>query len=182
MHKNVGTTDAMIRITGGLLGLAYGVGKMSRRPYNTPWLLLAFSAMKVAEGVTRVCPMYSAMGVNTVKANGMQNIMDKAKQKGIQAVMNQVTRSMSMTGSSEKAKENNDQTMSQDKYNQSATANSRTDTFNTTSATTVSGNDFSRKSQLTAEDEQLERAAREFISYRSQEKNEQKSNTYPTYS
>lgn len=173
MHKNVGTTDAMIRITGGLLGLAYGVGKMSRRPYNTPWLLLAFSAMKVAEGVTRVCPMYSAMGVNTVKANGMQNIMDKAKQKGIQAVMNQVTRSMSMTGSTDKAQ-------SQDKKNQSATAQSST--TNTTGATTASGNDFSRKSQLTAEDEQLERAAREFISYRSQEKNEQKSNTYPTYS
>jgi len=173
MHKNVGTTDAMIRITGGLLGLAYGVGKMSRRPYNTPWLLLAFSAMKVAEGVTRVCPMYSAMGVNTIKANGMQNIMDKAKQKGIQAVMNQVTRSMSMTGSTDKVP-------SQDKKNQSATAQSST--TNTTSATTASGNDFSRKSQLTAEDEHLERAAREFISYRSQEKNEQKSNTYPTYS
>ena len=173
MHKNVGTTDAMIRITGGLLGLAYGVGKMSRRPYNTPWLLLAFSAMKVAEGVTRVCPMYSAMGVNTVKANGMQNIMDKAKQKGIQAVMNQVTRSMSMTGSTDKAQ-------SQDKKNQSVTTQSST--TNTTSATTASGNDFSRKSQLSAEDEQLERAAREFISYRSQEKNEQKSNTYPTYS
>ncbi|MFP3392480.1 DUF2892 domain-containing protein [Brevibacillus sp. SIMBA_040] len=173
MHKNVGTTDAMIRITGGLLGLAYGVGKMSRRPYNTPWLLLSLSAMKVAEGVTRVCPMYSAMGVNTIKANGMQNIMDKAKQKGIQAVMNQVTRSMSMTGSSDKAQ-------SQDKRNQSATAQSST--TNTTSATTVSGNDFSLKPQLTAEDEQLETAAREFISYRSQEKNEQKSNTYPTYS
>lgn len=173
MHKNVGTTDAMIRITGGLLGLAYGVGKMSRRPYNTPWLLLAFSAMKVAEGVTRVCPMYSAMGVNTVKANGMQNIMDKAKQKGIQAVMNQVTRSMSMTGSTDKAQ-------SEDKKSQSATAQSSTS--NTTSATTASGNDFSRKPQLTAEDEQLETAAREFISYRSQEKNEQKSNTYPTYS
>lgn len=175
MHKNVGTTDAMIRITGGLLGLAYGVGKMSRRPYNTPWLLLAFSAMKVAEGVTRVCPMYSAMGVNTIKANGMQNIMDKAKQKGIQAVMNQVTRSMSMMGSTNKAQ-------SQDKKNQSATAQSSADTYNTTSATTASGNDFFRKPQLTSEDEQLERAAREFISYRSQEKNEQKSNTYPTYS
>jgi len=172
MHKNVGTTDAMIRITGGLLGLAYGVGKMSRRPYNTPWLLLAFSAMKVAEGVTRVCPMYSAMGVNTIKANGMQNIMDKAKQKGIQAVMNQVTRSMSM-GRSDKAQ-------SQDKKNLSATAQSST--TNTTSATTASGNIFSHRPQLTAEDEQLESAAREFISYRSQEKNEQKSNTYPTYS
>ncbi|MGW9129028.1 YgaP family membrane protein, partial [Paenibacillus chitinolyticus] len=131
MHKNVGTTDAMIRITGGLLGLAYGVGKMSRRPYNTPWLLLAFSAMKVAEGVTRVCPMYSAMGVNTVKANGMQNIMDKAKQKGIQAVMNQVTRSMSMTGSTDKAQ-------SLDKKNQSVTTQSSTSI--TSSATTASGN------------------------------------------
>lgn len=91
MQKNVGTTDAIIRMTGGLLGLAYGIGKMSRRPHNAPWLLMAFSAMKVAEGATRFCPMYKALGINTIKANGMSGMMDQMKQKGIQTVMNQVT-------------------------------------------------------------------------------------------
>ena len=87
MRKNVGTTDAMIRITGGLLGLAYGVGVMGRRPYRTPWLLMSLSAMKVAEGVTRFCPMYAAMGIDS---KGNTNMMDKIKNAGMQTVMNQV--------------------------------------------------------------------------------------------
>lgn len=94
MQKNVGRTDAMIRITGGLLGLAYGIGKMSRRPYNTPWLLMGLSAMKVAEGATRFCPMYAALGINSRKQNGMQTIMDKAKGKGMLTMMKQVTGAM----------------------------------------------------------------------------------------
>lgn len=84
MQKNVGTVDALIRITVGLLGLAYGVGRMSRRPYRTPWLLMALSAMKVAEGVTRFCPMLYAMGVNSCGA-GMQNMLSKAKDMRNQA-------------------------------------------------------------------------------------------------
>lgn len=88
MRKNVGTTDAMIRITGGLLGLAYGAGVMGRRPYRTPWLLMSLSAMKVAEGVTRFCPMYAAMGIDS---RGKTNMMNKIKKAGVQAVMNQVT-------------------------------------------------------------------------------------------
>lgn len=64
MRKNVGTIDATIRITLGLIGLAYGIGKMSRRG-RTPWMLLGLSAMKVAEGVTRYCPMSDLIGINT---------------------------------------------------------------------------------------------------------------------
>ncbi|CAJ1004206.1 YgaP family membrane protein [Brevibacillus aydinogluensis] len=85
MQKNVGTVDALIRITVGLLGLAYGVGRMSRRPYRTPWLLMALSAMKVAEGVTRFCPMLYAMGVNSCDRAGMQNMLSKAKDMRNQA-------------------------------------------------------------------------------------------------
>ncbi|WP_134684967.1 YgaP family membrane protein [Brevibacillus migulae] len=65
MRKNVGTIDATIRITMGLLGLAYGIGKMSRRTGRTPWVLMTLSAMKVAEGITRYCPMLDAIGTNT---------------------------------------------------------------------------------------------------------------------
>lgn len=169
MQKNVGTTDAMIRITGGLLGLAYGIGKMSRRPYNTPWLLMSLSAMKVAEGVTRFCPMYASMGVNSVKGNGMQTIMDKAKQKGMQAVMSQVTRSMNLGSPSDKQQKSNEQTDEKRSASKS--------TSQSTSQSTGS-----QSAQLTSEDEQLEKAAREFISFRSQDKDEQPSNQYPTYS
>ncbi len=72
MRKNVGTIDATIRITMGLLGLAYGIGKMSQRRGRTPWFLMAMSAMKVAEGTTRYCPMLGAFGLNTRKGMGAQ--------------------------------------------------------------------------------------------------------------
>lgn len=71
MQKNVGTVDATIRITLGLLGLAYGVGKMTRRPHRTPWLLMTMSAMKVAEGVTRFCPMLYSAKMNTLTEEGI---------------------------------------------------------------------------------------------------------------
>jgi len=72
MRKNVGTIDATIRITMGLLGLAYGIGRMAQRPSRTPWLLMAMSAMKVAEGATRYCPMLGALGISTRKGMDIQ--------------------------------------------------------------------------------------------------------------
>jgi hypothetical protein len=86
MRKNVGTMDAILRITFGLLGLAYGIGRMSRRPYRTPWLLMAMSAMKVAEGMTRFCPMLYAMGTNTRSEAGIRMAMGKMKEAGVKAV------------------------------------------------------------------------------------------------
>jgi hypothetical protein len=90
MRKNVGTMDAILRITFGLLGLAYGVGRMNRRPYRTPWLLMAMSAMKVAEGMTRFCPMLYAMGTHTRSEAGFRTAMGKMKEAGAKA-MEQVT-------------------------------------------------------------------------------------------
>ncbi|MGO0059042.1 YgaP family membrane protein [Brevibacillus fluminis] len=77
MQKNVGTIDAVIRITFGLLGLAYGAGKMSRRPYRTPGLLMFLSAMKVAEGVTGFCPLLKMMGASTRKEDVLRMMVDK---------------------------------------------------------------------------------------------------------
>jgi hypothetical protein len=74
MRKNVGTIDAIIRITLGLVGLAYGIGRMSRRPYRTPWLLMTLSAMQVAEGFTRFCPMLYALGINTRSQKGVESV------------------------------------------------------------------------------------------------------------
>jgi hypothetical protein len=86
MRKNVGTTDAVIRITAGLLGLAYGIGKMSRKPYRTPWLLMGLSAMHVAEGATRFCMMYSALGIDTRSQKDRARMLEKMKDVGMQAV------------------------------------------------------------------------------------------------
>jgi hypothetical protein len=58
MNKNIGTIDALMRITIGLTGVAWGTSRMLRRPNSsTPLLLTMASAMKVAEGVTRFCPL-----------------------------------------------------------------------------------------------------------------------------
>lgn len=156
MQRNVGTTDAMIRITGGLLGLAYGIGKMSRRPHNAPWLLMGLSAMKVAEGVTRFCPMLATMGLSTDKENGMENITDKIRGKGMQAMMNQVTRSMDIT----------DITGTDDPA--AASTEQAAKPANTT---------------LSTEDKQLEEAVREFVAEKSHsEVYTSDEHRYPTYS
>lgn len=91
MQKNVGTVDASIRITLGLLGLAYGIGKMSRRPYRTPWLLMAMSAMKVAEGVTRYCPMLAGMGINTRTENGLAAAKNRIANVGNNFMASQIS-------------------------------------------------------------------------------------------
>ncbi len=85
MRKNVGTVDATIRIALGLLGLAYGIGRMSRKPHRTPWLLMSMSAMKVAEGITRFCPMLYALGSNTVTKAGVNAVMENMMEAGGQA-------------------------------------------------------------------------------------------------
>lgn len=64
-RKNVGALDAYLRITAGFLGLTYGISRIARRPHRAPWLLMTMSAMNVASGVTRFCPINYAMGINT---------------------------------------------------------------------------------------------------------------------
>jgi hypothetical protein len=153
MHKNVGTTDAIIRITGGLLGLAYGIGKMSRRPYNAPWLLMAFSAMKVAEGVTRHCMMYRALGISTGSEKGMRGMQDmiaQAKGKGFQMVMGQVARTLNARKNVE-------------------TKASSTESSKASSAPSMKQN-HAGGHRLSPEDELMEKAAREIVSFRSEDK------------
>ncbi|TCS92793.1 YgaP family membrane protein [Hazenella coriacea] len=63
MKKNVGTIDAIIRISCGLVGLAWSASR-SRRGF--PFLFAMMSAMKVAEGITRYCPMLALFGKSTL--------------------------------------------------------------------------------------------------------------------
>ncbi|QQK77319.1 DUF2892 domain-containing protein [Salicibibacter cibarius] len=66
MKTNVGTLDAIMRITCGLTGLVWGASKMSRHYDRTmPMLVSIYSAMKVAEGITRYCPILDMLNVNS---------------------------------------------------------------------------------------------------------------------
>ena len=59
MVKNVGDLDAYLRITCGLT--LFGIGIMSSSK-----LLSALGSMKVAEGITRFCPMLYMLDKNTL--------------------------------------------------------------------------------------------------------------------
>lgn len=64
MIKNIGTMEALIRITCGLTGLSWSTAKMANRSNCRYSLCVAMmSAMKVAEGITRYCPLKEAMGL-----------------------------------------------------------------------------------------------------------------------
>lgn len=62
MKKNVGIYDALIRITFGMVGLAYCVAYASQRKYRFPWTLAFLSSMKIAEGIVRYCPILDVLG------------------------------------------------------------------------------------------------------------------------
>ncbi len=85
MKKNVGTFDATMRIMWGLLGLSWGISRMVRYPSRTtPFLVSIISAMKVAEGVTRWCPMLQMFGLTTIeKAIDIKSKIKKASVKQI---------------------------------------------------------------------------------------------------
>ncbi|WP_246258603.1 YgaP family membrane protein [Kroppenstedtia pulmonis] len=66
MQKNVGTWDAIIRITMGTAGLVWSTSRLVRRPGKIiPVMIALLSGMKVAEGITRFCPLLYVMGIRT---------------------------------------------------------------------------------------------------------------------
>ncbi|MGH0430198.1 YgaP family membrane protein [Bacillus hominis] len=58
MKQNIGTINALIRITLGLILFGCSTAKLVRKPWCT-WskVLLWFGAMKIAEGIVRFCPI-----------------------------------------------------------------------------------------------------------------------------
>ncbi|MTI47010.1 YgaP family membrane protein [Sporosalibacterium faouarense] len=69
MKENVGKLDSYLRITGGLTMLGIGISRDSGA-------LITLGAMKVAEGITRFCPVLYLMGKTT---NNDETIIDFAK-------------------------------------------------------------------------------------------------------
>ncbi|MEJ8547668.1 YgaP family membrane protein [Brevibacillus borstelensis] len=151
MRRNVGTVDAMIRITAGLVGLAYGVGKMSRRPHRTPWLLMTMSAMKVAEGATRFCPMLYAMDTDTVTKKGMNKVIGKMTEAGVRAAMRQMTGAKGASQETKDTKENMTSEIS-------AAITAGMSPEKVTASTSR---------ELSKEDQQLEAVLRDYVSYSS---------------
>ena len=77
MLKNVGTMDAYLRVTGGLMLLAFGAAAMVRRPGLSQVLIIGLGAAKVAEGITRYDPMMHAIGWSTVEKKPAAEIADR---------------------------------------------------------------------------------------------------------
>jgi hypothetical protein len=58
VKQNIGIVNALIRITCGFTFLSWATAKMVKRPWKDSYLLIAFlSAMKIAEGIVRFCPV-----------------------------------------------------------------------------------------------------------------------------
>lgn len=58
LTPNIGLANAFIRLTCGFTVLAWATAKLVKRPYSsTPLFVAIMGAMKVAEGLTRFCPI-----------------------------------------------------------------------------------------------------------------------------
>ena len=64
MKHNIGTINSMVRIAGGLTVLSCCTAKMAReKPSGTDMFMTVMAAQKVAEGITRYCPVTAAFGL-----------------------------------------------------------------------------------------------------------------------
>jgi hypothetical protein len=68
VKQNVGRFDQYIRITGGLTMLGMGIRR------DSPFLMM-MGSMKVAEGITRWCPMLHILGLSTKEEDMSQDII-----------------------------------------------------------------------------------------------------------
>jgi len=60
--QNISTRNALARLSLGLSMLAYGTAKLSRNPHCSKGrMLIAFGAMKAAEGTVKFCPLKALM-------------------------------------------------------------------------------------------------------------------------
>lgn len=58
MRPNIGMINALIRITCGFTMLAWATAKMVKRPWRESFIIVAMlGGMKIAEGITRFCPL-----------------------------------------------------------------------------------------------------------------------------
>ncbi|WP_074011175.1 YgaP family membrane protein [Numidum massiliense] len=86
MQKNVGTLDATLRITCGLTGLAWATARLVQHPdRTTPKMIAWLSAMKVAEGITRYCPMLKLLCIDTLEGKTAKDLFTNSGSNTIRA-------------------------------------------------------------------------------------------------
>lgn len=81
--KNIGIVDAYLRLFGGLTLLALGAGRKFGRAGSICAVLLG--ASKVAEGITRYCPMYDLMELTSIDGSLRRRAKPAAKQSAADA-------------------------------------------------------------------------------------------------
>ncbi|UFT99917.1 DUF2892 domain-containing protein [Radiobacillus kanasensis] len=72
MQQNVGNVDAYIRLTCGFTMLSYATARMIKNPNKEGSIAMAgLAAMKIAEGISRYCPMIDCIN-RTLESKNMQ--------------------------------------------------------------------------------------------------------------
>ena len=67
MKPNIGIINALIRITVGFTILAWSISKLVWRPYRDSYLFAAMmGGMKIAEGITKYCPVTALFENNQI--------------------------------------------------------------------------------------------------------------------
>jgi hypothetical protein len=58
MKPNISLVNALIRIACGLTVISWSTARLARRPHHSSYLFMTMmGALKVAEGITRFCPL-----------------------------------------------------------------------------------------------------------------------------
>lgn len=58
VKPNIGMLNSYVRLACGFSMLAWGTSKLVKHPFrNTPLFVIIMGAVKVAEGITRFCPL-----------------------------------------------------------------------------------------------------------------------------
>lgn len=82
LKPNIGTLNALIRITVGLAMVAFATAKLARKPWCfTAKLSTVLGAMKVAEGIVRFCPITELMKFNKYMNLPVMSLMKQGKSK-----------------------------------------------------------------------------------------------------
>jgi len=78
LKPNIGTLNALIRITCGFTLLGWGTAALVRRSRrNYPLFSMFMGAMKVAEGITRFCPIVFLYEERQNGENGLDLDLDE---------------------------------------------------------------------------------------------------------
>lgn len=84
MKSNISLVNALIRIACGLTVISWSTARLTRRPYHNSYLFMTMmGALKVAEGITRFCPLTLLM------QNYIDDDLDSQNEKKELTMLNQ---------------------------------------------------------------------------------------------